>query len=104
VLQSSAHAPAYIPLAAPGKDTQQHYVKTYVKTYTPHSEVMGQPVVQWFNAPVSVAGDECAARSAVVRTTVVAKKRKIQTGMRCLMDRLSGVFSEYFGFLPSFKG
>jgi hypothetical protein len=49
-------------------------------------------------APVSAAGNECAAGSAVVRTTVAAN---FQTGMRRLMNRSSGVFSEYFGFLPS---
>jgi hypothetical protein len=50
-------------------------------------------------APVSAAGNECAAGSAVVQTTLAA--RNFQTGMRRLMNRSSGVFSEYFGFLPS---
>jgi hypothetical protein len=50
-------------------------------------------------APVSAAGNECAAGSAVVRTTVAAKN--FQTGMRRLMNRSSGFFSEFFGFLPS---
>jgi hypothetical protein len=43
--------------------------------------------------------DDCAAGSAVVRTTVAAGN--FQTGMRRLMNGSSGVFSEYFGFLPS---
>jgi hypothetical protein len=52
-------------------------------------------------APVSAAGNEYAAGSAVVQTTVAA--RNFQTGIRRLMNRSSGVFSEFFGFLPSFK-
>jgi hypothetical protein len=44
-------------------------------------------VAHWFSAPVSAAGNDCAAGSAVVRTTVAA--RNFQTGMRRLMNRSS---------------
>jgi hypothetical protein len=52
----------------------------------------------WQNA----ASKECAAGRAVVRATVAAVFF-FQTGLRRLTERTSGVFTEYFGFLSSFK-
>jgi hypothetical protein len=67
----------------------------------------GDLLAQWFSAFISAAGNECAAGSAVVRTTVAARNfqagHEAEPSMRRLMNRSSGVFTEYFGFLPSFK-
>jgi hypothetical protein len=35
----------------------------------PCLRAQGRPVAQWFSAPVSATGNECAASSAVVQTT-----------------------------------
>jgi hypothetical protein len=63
----------------------EHYVNC-LATFTLHVQNVhfrGRPVAQWFSTSVSAAGNECAAGSAVVQTTVAA--RNFQTGMRRLL-------------------